>query len=317
MSIALYRSHTGWIRETTYGSTSALGARYIPVLSYDPGWEDELERVVDEGIRGAPSKDFAIYTGISKSRGGYTYHFYPDTCGIFLFGIFGGELISTGAQGSTHLFGATDVPPTYTLADFHGAALGESLIRGAIFERVDFAYSKNAGTLTVKPSFVGNASTQVAETTDSYSTAAPFRGWEATVSATASTAMNLRTLDVSLSFARPVYQIWGGSNTQVPNAFTVGPLEVTGSITSYGTTFSELTAYQANSTGSLTIQLDDVASTNTNTFLLTCSNVRFEKVTLDRGGDYSRWTTSFRALHNATDSGPATVALSVASSCGF
>ena len=317
MSIAIYRSHFGMVRETTYGSTSALGARYIPVMSYDPGWEDELERIVDEGIRGAASKDFAIYTGVSRSRGGYSFHFYPNTCGTFLYGIFGGVLISTGAQGSTHLFGATDVPPTYTLADFHGAALGESLIRGAIMERVDFAYSKNSGTLTVKPTWVGNASTQVAETTDSYSTDSPFRGWQATVSATASTAMNLRTLDFNISLSRPVYQIWGGSNTQIPNAFTVGPLEVTGSITSYGTTFSELTAYQANSTGTLTVQLDDVASTNTNTLLFTMNNVRFEKVTLDRGGDYSRWTTNFRALHNATDSGPATVSLSIASSCSF
>ena len=309
----MYRSHVGWTRETTYGSTSALGTRYIPVLSFDPGWEDELERVVDEGIRGAPSKDFAIYPGISKSRGGYSYHFYPDTCGIFLYGLFGGVLISTGTAGSTHLFGATDVPPSYTLADFHGAALGETIIRGALFERLDFAYSKNAGTLTAKPSFVGNASTQVAETTDSYSTDRPFMGWEATVSATASTAMNLRTLDFNLSIARPVFQIWGGSNTQTPNAFTVGTLEVTGSLTSYGTTFSELAAYQANSTGSLSVTLND----STNSLIFTMSNVRFEKVTLDRGGDYSRWTTNFRALHNATDSGPATVSLSIASSCSF
>ena len=56
---------------------------------------------------------------------------------------------------------------------------------------------------------------------------------------------------------------------------------------------------------------------STNTLIFTMSNVRFEKVTLDRGGDYSRWTTNFRALHNATDSGPATVSLSVASSCSF
>lgn len=314
-SVAIYRSHFGLVREDTgYGSTSStLGSRYIPVLSYDPGWEDDLERIVDKGIRGAPSMDFAMYTGVSRTRGGYSHYFYPNEVGVFFGAIFSSGVVSGSSAPYTHTWGSTDVPQSWTLYDFYGLGAGSSerKIVGAQMEKLEWTYSRASGAMTLKPSWVGFPSTDIAETTDSYGTDIPFRGWQAVMSIAGTT--NTRILDFTANFSRSVDLIYGGSNLQAPNAREVGPMEVTGTMSVYASTSLEFDRYVANSTGNFILTATD--STNVVTF--TATDFRIEKATVDRGGNYSRWNVNWRALHNATDSGPCSVALTVQSSCGF
>lgn len=313
MSVATYKSYFGLARETTYGSTSALGQRFIPVLSFNPGWKDEVEYVVDKGIRGAPSMDFAMYQGVVKSRGGYEHYFHPDVAGVFLKGIFGGETVSGASAPYTHTFGATDLPPSYTLYDSYGLVTGSSArkIVGAQLESIELTYSRSNGAMTVKPTWVGAGSTGVAAQTYSFSTVDPFRGWEAVMAIAGTT--NARILDLTMRFARPVDLIFGGSNSQAPNAREVGPLEHTGSFSVYGSTSLEFDRYLANSTGAFSVVLTD----STNVFTLAITDFRIEDVSMDRGGNYARWDVKYRALHSGTDTGPGNIALTVQSSCQF
>ena len=163
----------------------------------------------------------------------------------------------------------------------------------------------------MRPSWVGYASTGFAQTTDAYTTEAPFRGWQAVMSIAGTT--NTRLLDLNLSLSRSVDLIYAGNNTQNPNAREVGPLEVTGTLSAYASTSLEWDRYQANSTGALSVVMTD----STNSITLTITDFRIEKTTLDRGGNYARWNASFRGLHSATDSGPASIACVVQSSCEF
>lgn len=313
MSVALFRSHFGLARETTYGSTSALGQRFIPVLSYTPGWKDEIEYIVDKGIRGAPSADFAMYQGTIRARFGSEHYFYPDNCGVFLRGIFGGETVSGASAPYTHTFGTTDTPASYTLYDFYGLGTGSSerKLVGAQLERVEFSFTRANGALTVRPTYIGFGSTGVAEQTDSYTTEAPFRGWQATIDIAGTT--NTRILEFTSVLARPIDLIYGGSNSQSPNARNIGPLEHTGTLAVYASTSLEFDRYLANSTGGFGVTLTD----STNTLAWTFTDWRIEDVSMDRGGNFARWDVSWRALHSATDTGPGRVALTVQSSCEF
>lgn len=313
MSVALWRSHFGLVREATYGSTGILGARFIPVLSYTPGWKDELEYVVDKGIRGTASMDFAMYTGTRRSRFGSEHYFYPDNCGVFLRGIFGGETVSGASAPFAHTFGSTDTPPSYTLYDFYGLGSGSSerMIVGAQLESVEISFTRANGALTVRPTWVGFGSTGVAESSDSYTTEAPFRGWEAVIDYAGTT--NTRILEFTSRLTRSVDLIYGGSNTQQPNARSIGPLEHTGTLTVYATASTELDRFLANTTGALGVTMTD----STNTLAWTITDWRIEDVSLDRGGSFARWDVSWRGLYSATDTGPGRIALTVTSSCEF
>lgn len=314
MSVATFRHHFGLARETTYGSTSALGTRYIPVLSFDPGWKDNVEYIVDKGVRGSPSMDHAMYQGVRSGSWQGSHYFHPDVAGVFLRGIYGGETVSSTSAPYVHTFGTTDRPASYTLFDFYGVAAGSSerMILGAQLERVELQWSRENGALVVRPQWVGFGSTGYATLTPSYSTGDPFRGWQATVAIAGTT--NARVLDFTSILSRaPVKLIYGGSNTQAPNNREVGPLEHTGKLTVYGSTSLELDRYLANSTGALSVTMSD----STNTLAWDITNWRIEDVVIDRGGGYSRWDVTWRALHDSSDTGPGRVALTVASSCEF
>lgn len=314
MSVALFRSYFGLSREDgTYGATGTLGTRFIPVLSFSPGWKDEVEYIVDKGVRGVPSMDFAMYQGTRRTRGGYEHYFYPDNCGVFLRGIFGGETVSGATAPFVHTFGSTDTPPSYSLYDFYGLASGSSerRILGAQLERVEISYSRANGALTVKPTWVGAGSTGIATITASFTTVDPFRGWEAVMDIAGTT--NTRLLEFTSVLSRSVDLIYGGSNTQAPNNRETGPLEHTGKLVAYASTSLEFDRFLANTTGAFGVTMTD----STNTLAWTITDWRIEDVSLDRGGNYARWDVSWRGLYSATDTGPGRVALTVQSSCTF
>lgn len=313
MSVATFRSHFILARETTYGSTSALGTRSIPVQSFDPGWKDIVDYTVDKGIRGAPSMDFAMYQGVRSGRWTGSHFFHPDVAGVFLRAMYGGETVSSTSAPFTHTFGTTDRPPSYSLYDSYGLVTGSSerIIRGAQLERLEYAFSRETGVLTVTPTWLGFGSTGVAAQTASYSTADPFRGWQATIAIAGTT--NIRILELAGTLSRQVTLIYGGSNTQAPNDREVGPLEHTGSFVAYASTSLELDRYLANSTGALNVVLSD----STNSLTLNITDWRIEDVDSDRGSGFAKWDVQWRALHSATDTGPGSMALVVASSCEF
>ena len=176
---------------------------------------------------------------------------------------------------------------------------------------MEFSFTRANGALTVRPAWVGYGSTGYAEQTDSYTTEAPFRGWQAVMDFGGST--NTRILEFTSRLARSVDLIYGGSNTQNPNARSIGPLEHTGTLSVYATNSTEFDRFLANTTGTFGVVMTD----STNSITWTITDWRIEDVSLDRGGNFARWDVSWRALHSATDTGPGRVALVVTSSCEF
>src|SRR5438105_3070873 len=95
----VWRSHVGFAREASYGTTGTGTATYMPILSYDV-WEDDRERILDNAFRAVPSKDFFVYQGVNKGRVGYTWYAYLDPMGRFLKDIFGAETVTQSSVGA-------------------------------------------------------------------------------------------------------------------------------------------------------------------------------------------------------------------------
>jgi hypothetical protein len=311
---SIFRSHLGHAREATYGSTGTGTVFYIPVTSYDE-WEDDRERILDSGIRGVASKDFFVYQGVNKGRTGYTWMNYPTYAPRFLKDIFGLEVVAASSAGDTgrlHTFGSTDLPLSATLYDYYGVPAAERRWHGAQMERMELKFDAGSGAMTMKTVYRSfAASTGITETSASYTTDTPKRGWEGALTLGGST--NNRLIGFNITFAREVNLVFSASNSQNPISREVGPLEVTGTCSFYGGTSSggstdtEYSMYRNNTSTSLSLMLAEPGASSFNSFQITMSNMNFYPVTVDRGGSFVRYDAPFRAFHNATDSGPASV----------
>lgn len=318
MSNQTWRSHVGFAREATYGSTGTGSVVYIPILSYDE-WEDDRERIVDSAPRAQPSKDYFVYAGVNGGRTGYTWYAYLDTMNRFFKDIFGAAATVTQSSAGAHAvhnFGTTDTPLSETIYDFYGVAGAERRWHGMQAERLELKFDANSGAMTMKTVYRGYASsTGITETTVAYTCSVPKRGWEGALTLAGST--NNRLLAATFTFAREVGLIYSASNSQNPVNREVGPLEITGQLSFYGGTSSggstdtEYTLFRNNTSTTLSLTFFEASSSNA--LLIALSNANFAPATLDRGGQYHRWDVGVRGLYNTSDSGPGYVATTIAS----
>jgi hypothetical protein len=121
---------------------------------------------------------------------------------------------------------------------------------------------------------------------------------------------NTKLLNGELTFRRPIEQIWGANNSQDPNQFAAGPLEVTGRVNVYMDDDTDLARFTGGTKPATALTF----TSGTNVLTITMSTCDWEAVTIDRSGVYVRSDFNLRGLHNTTDGGPVkvTVANSVA-----
>lgn len=317
---SIWRSHLGHAREQSYGTTGTGSVFYIPVTSYDT-WDDNRERILDSGIRGLGSKDYFIYQGVNQARLGHTWMAYPTLTLRLFMDMFGLETVTATSAGSTagvHTFGSTNLPPSATLYDFYGSSAAERRFHGAQMESMELKFDAASGAMMLKTSYRSYAaSTAIPETSVSYSSDIPVRGWEGALTLAGST--NNRLINLSLNLQREVNLVFSASNSQNPISREVGPLEITGTAVFYGGTSSggstdtEYMLYRNNTSTSLSLVLAEPGASSQNIMAIALSNLNFYPVTVDRGASFVRFNAPFRALHNTSDSGPGSIAITTPS----
>lgn len=316
---SIYRSHVAHIREPAYGSSSgsSSNAMYIPVTSFDE-WEDDRERILDSGIRGLGAKDYFVYQGVNRGRFGWTSMFYPNLMTRSLMDIFGREVVTQSSAGAVavHTFGSTDLPNSAMWLEYYGVPGSERAWRGQQMERLELKFDVGSGAMTAKTVYVGyGPSSGIAENTASFTSDTPFRGWQGALTLAGST--NNRLIGFNLTIQREVNLVYSAINSQSPVSREVGALEVFGTATFYGGTSSggstetEYNLFRNGTSTSLALAMSQTSSSNSDALSISLANCAFYPVTLDRGGSFVRWNVSFRGFYNGTDSGPASIGLSI------
>lgn len=289
----------GLAKETIWG-TAVAPTVWVPFKTLKSS--DSIKRIIDTGIRGNLSKDYASYAGVSTGESSLDGDVYADSFGNFLLGLFGQDTI-TGTAPYTHSFAlSANQPPSYTLSDYDG--INERQYTGAMITELGLKFTSD-GELTKSAKFVSKASTIASSIhTPTFTTVSPFVGFQAalTIGGTA----NLNLIGGDLSIKRDNHFTFGANNSQAPTKLSIGKMEVTGKLDFEVSDYSELN-YYLNATQPIVVM---TFTNGTNVLTVQMSKCDFEKVDgLDRGSEVVKISASIRGLYNATDGGPCLIKL--------
>lgn len=317
--VPTWRSHFGFAIETTYAATVATPTVWIPFKD-NPEYDDDQGLVADEGIRAVSSKLIDLYPGVHKGSYSATFDYYPNECLRFFAQILGADTVGSSSNAAwQHTITQGANPFAATLFDYNGDT-GSNLERqftGAVMDSLNFRFERGSNLVTIKPHWVtGAVSTGVSETSKTYTTIYPMRGWMPVFSIGGSTKVTLLSFDLTIS--RETNLIYAGNNTQQASQAESGQVDVTGKLSLYGSTDGAYVDYRANTSRELRVRFPDGTAGSTYALLdILMTSAHFTKATPDRSGPYLRWDTDYRAKYNTTDSGSIQVVATVASSSSF
>lgn len=317
-TFATWQSHFGFALETVYGTTVATPTVWIPVNSFDE-YSDDMGLVYDEGIRASATKLQAVYQGVQQGQYSATFNYYPNECARFWAQILGKDTIGSSSNGQWQhtIATSTGKPFSATLFDFFGTTGPERQFVGAMMDSLNFKFSRASGTAIIKPHWISAAaSTGISETSPSFTSVIPLRGWQPVFSIGASTKTTL--LDYDLTVSRPTDLLFAGNNSQRPSDAEAGQLDVTGKLSCYASTDGPYEDYRANTARAIEVLFNPAATAGAGStytvldILLTSAN--FTKVSPDRSGPYVKWDIDFRGKYNATDAGALQILTTVTTS---
>ena len=307
-TIATWQSHFGFALETVYGTTQAPPTVWIPVTSFDE-YDDDMGLVFDEAIRASATKLQNVYQGMQQGKYSNTFNYYPNECARFWAQILAADTIGSSSNGQWQhtIKTSTGKPFSATLFDFFGTTGPERQFVGAVMDSLNFKFSRASGIATIKPHWLSAAaSTGISETSASFGSVVPLRGWQPVFAIDASTKVTL--LDFDLTVTRETELMFAGNNSQRPSDHETGQVDVTGKLSLYASTDGPYEDYRANTSRSVEVLFNPAATAGAGStysvldILLT--NAVFTKVTPDRSGPYVKWDVDFRGKYNATDGGP-------------
>lgn len=292
-------SYLGLALETTPG-TAVAPSHFVPIKTFKAG--DEIKRIMDDGKRGVLAKDFGMYAATAMAQLEYEGQFYPDIPGYFLKCVMGTDTVTGTAAPYTHAFTLSNAqPPTLTMTDYEVA--GTRQYAYGVVEELSLKWTAEGDlTYTTKmqsqqSSVLGTAPTQ------SYTAAAPFLGYEASLKINGATNLNLVGGDMMLK--RMVKPTYGANNTQQFTRMNVGELEVSGKLTFDIQDYTEHNLYLQNNQYPTVITFTQ----GTNILTLQMSQMAVDKSTVDRSQEMVRVDMSYKGIYNATDGGPVKISL--------
>jgi hypothetical protein len=289
--------------EAAYG-TGLAPTKFFPAKTHD--YRPNVQRIPDEGKRGVNAKDFGAYLGHQWAELSYGGDFFPDVPPYFLYGILGSKAV-TGTGPYTHTFTLGATVPSFTIYDSYVAI--QRQMPGAMVEEFTLRWGTTETTaIAWEAKLRSNLGAAVSSATVTMGTTSPWLGWQSAL--TVGGTGNTKLLNGELTFRRPIEQIWGANNSQDPNQFAAGPLEVTGRVNVYMDDDTDLARFTGGTKPATALTF----TSGTNVLTITMSTCDWEAVTIDRSGVYVRSDFNLRGLHNTTDGGPVkvTVANSVA-----
>ena len=289
--------HLGLAYETAYG-TAVVPSFWLPVSSAKP--QDEIKKIADEGRRANLSKTFAVYDGVTSSTFDVEFDCYPDAIGYLLKAIMGQDVV-TGSAPYFHKFQVVNaLAPSLTLSYFNGIA--EHAYAGSVLSELSLKFDTES-VVTATGKFDGIKGAPVATTTPSFSPINAFMGWGSSLKIGG--ASNTNMVGGEIDIKREVKLLYGANNSQSPNKFSSGRIDMTGKFTFDVEDEAELALL-----GSGLQTLDFILSQDANHSLeFSFSAAHIDKATIDTSQEFVRVDLEFSTVYNVTDAGIATISL--------
>ena len=291
----------GIAKEATWGA----GGTPVLILPVEPpSFNIPSEQILDQALRGIAAMDFAAYQGALSAEASLSGPFYPNECGFFLNGIMGTATV-TGGTPSVHTFALAAVAPSFIVQDEHGIDVHRFV--GMHVAELTLTFNNAEGLLTYSASLTGAEKTDVGAcglSAQIASTTSPFRGWMGSARIGGDDWGELLEGEITLS--REVELHYTGGNTQVPQSASLGPLEVTGRVTTRYTAVADYDRYLDKTQESFQIDwaYGADAALRSLRFLATVMDFGDGPVETDRSGNSITLAYTMRALYNSTDAGP-------------
>jgi len=292
------------------GKEATWGAGGTPVLILPvepPSFTVPSEQILDQALRGIAARDFAAYQGVLSVEISLGGPFYPEECGFLLNAIMGTASVA-GSDPYVHTFSLGPIPPPLIVQDEQGVEAHR--FTGCLAAEFSLTFNQAEGLLTYSASLTGKERTEVAACGLTDQTNAPFRGWMGSVLVNGSPFGKL--IEGELTLSREIELHYTDGNTQLPQAASAGPLEVTGRAT---IRFDDIADYDRYlDKDQEPFQIDFAygagASLKKLTFLASLMDFGDGAAEIDRSGTSLTLAYTMRALYNATDAGPCKFVLS-------
>jgi hypothetical protein len=302
-----FLTQVGLAKETTWGTPIAPTTldQFMPIMNPKPA--DEIDTIEDTGYRGLLGKTQGYYQGFRLGRWAWEMHAFPEPLGNIIMGLLGTD---GWASASLHPFTALNsgLPPSYSIYDFYGVTGTNTRIQAGSYIESLALSGGVTGPLKATITTIGKSSpgtALAAKPTAVYTTAAPFLPWQGVV--TLNSVANLKLIQFDLLLKRPIDMIMA-AGSQDPSAGNSGSLEVTGKLSFVPSDETELALYLTAQQAAFPLNV--TYTSGSNILNLNMAKINFEKATvLERTTPYVKLNASFRAIHNATDTGPIKITL--------
>jgi len=299
-------------KETVQQGTPVVPTFSLPVKAIS--FEDVIDTIIDDTFRGNPAVVQGVYGGASSSTGSMDGYPYPDTFGHLLAALGMTDTLGAVVGGKTpHTFkAAVTQPPTYTLTDFDAveAVAYPGCMLDELTVKVDM---KGAVAYTAK--WLGWQGVQVATPIPVYGSLQPFLGWQ--LIWTAGGVASTRVQSSEWTFKRGVEIIPGSDGTQGPRETFADALDVTCKFKAIFENRLDYDRFIAYVTHVVVGSLVQPVGNGGNRLDITISGATCNKATRDQGQKYAQLDCELIGSFNATDGGPAQVALLTPTAAAF
>lgn len=296
-----YEQIVAFGKETTFG-TPVSPTIAIPVTDFS--MSPTFEPIYDEGRRGLVSMDYSYDQGAGHSEWTMEGLAYPEEIGHLIYMILGTVAV-TGADPYVHVFTVGTAPPSYTIIErVTSGANGSRQFSGARVTSLTFSWNAGEGALAYSVQGLARIPTTVAA--DGTVAAVDAEAWPSWNQVVVSTDLAGLVTSGEITITREGQIVHVGEASQDARHITQGGVRVEGNMLSI--IEDDLTGihakYLAGTTQSLVVTFDIDPDNRSIIFTMTAANLAATPVDIDRSGVSVFNRINFRALHNATDSGP-------------
>lgn len=285
---------TAGVSTTLAAAVGSVGATTISVAASIPVGSTIM---IDTGA----NVEYAV-TGTPSGAGPYTIPITTPATGLTKTHLISAPVVSQ----STHTFAQSTAvrPPSYTFSTYDGVDYRQW--PGAVMTDMNLKIDPK-GLVTLNPKFITFPEVTTTTFTPTYTTTAPFLGWEWTV--TNAGGLSTRGLTMDFTLKRAGEAIHASNGAQAPRETFVGALEIDGAYKALYENTADMNLYLNYAQTPTVHTLTQPLSVGGASVAITMSQSGYHKGTRDLGQVYVQATYDLSAIGNSTDGGLAKIVL--------
>ena len=290
----------GYKVEASWGAGATIGT-VLPVTD-DPTFTPTFDIIRDQARRdGIAAVDFKNLQGAAVSDISLAGLAYPEEVGDLINAITGGYAVS-GSGPYTHVFTLGAAPKSYCF-EFVNPTQARKFT-GCVESDLGFTFSAGEGALAWTSSWQAKEPTAIGATSITDATAAPFLGWEGSL--TIGGGADTTLVSGEITMARALNVLHTAQASQDPARIDADRLEVTASLVF---DYAEAAYLRFLNHTENAVVLTFTKGTKSLKFQMTNFAWGDEAATYDLGDATIRINMTGRAQYNTTDAGPVKITL--------